>query len=115
MVDWKHGGHRLNCGSYTTLSLGEFSLSTGLNILTYDTLPSTAESSSGALGFHERQFLRALVQTDYDEDRYAICEQQVAVLANDPNGGPLITLFDYTYTPVQITIHSVTDSSIADH
>ncbi|KAJ7908910.1 hypothetical protein B0H13DRAFT_2331012 [Mycena leptocephala] len=94
IVDWKNGGHRKNCGSYTMLSL--------------------AESASCALGFHERQFMRALVQNSYDEVIFSISQQQVKLIANNPGGSDPITLFNYTYNPVRKSVHSVADSPIVE-
>ncbi|KAJ6592536.1 hypothetical protein B0H19DRAFT_1055246 [Mycena capillaripes] len=75
----------------------------------------TAESGSSPLGFHERHFMRALVQSDYNENTYSIYEQQAEVMANQPaSEGLLVTLFDYTSTPVQISVHHVVDSLVAD-
>ncbi|KAF7324271.1 MYND-type domain-containing protein [Mycena sanguinolenta] len=93
IVDWQRGGHRKRCGSNTMLSL--------------------AESQNCTLGFRERQFMRALVQDDYRQDVDFIYQQQVELLAADPDA-LLLTLFDYTYVPVQITVHSVADSPITD-
>ncbi|KAJ6501166.1 hypothetical protein C8R47DRAFT_1109067, partial [Mycena vitilis] len=61
VFDWKQGGHCENCAS---------------------------SESSGLLGVHERQFLRALVQREYQDNIRSACEM-VAAMAGDhtENGG----------------------------
>ncbi|KAJ7232474.1 hypothetical protein B0H12DRAFT_1239621 [Mycena haematopus] len=77
IADWKHGGHRDHCGSPTVLSLGE--------------------TSSCPLGYHERSFLRALVQEGYTDAISTICQMQVLCMAEQPGG--VFTFFDYVHDP----------------
>ncbi|KAF7364270.1 MYND-type domain-containing protein [Mycena sanguinolenta] len=93
MADWRRGDHRNHCGSSMMLSL--------------------AESRHCTLGFRERQFMRALIQDDYLGESVSIYEQQLELMAADPDA-LLFTLFDYTYTPVQISVHPITNSPITD-
>ncbi|KAF8171161.1 hypothetical protein K438DRAFT_1982156 [Mycena galopus ATCC 62051] len=93
ITDWKHGGHRDHCGSPALLTLGETSLC--------------------PLGFRERNFLRAVVQADYADGIHSICEAQVMVMANHP-ADRFFTFFDYTDNQVQISVHSVVNSHIAN-
>jgi hypothetical protein len=59
--------------------------------------------------------MRTLVQNTYDEAINSICEEQILVIATDFGVEDLIiTMFDYTYTPVQITVESTADSSLAE-
>ncbi|KAJ6496199.1 hypothetical protein C8R45DRAFT_1132081 [Mycena sanguinolenta] len=93
MADWRRGGHRNRCDSNMMLSL--------------------AESRNCTLGFHERKFMRALVQDDYLGKIDSIHEQQLELMAADPDA-LVLTLFDYTYTTVQISVHSIADSPVTD-
>ncbi|KAJ7628130.1 hypothetical protein DFH06DRAFT_723085 [Mycena polygramma] len=95
-VDWKRGGHREHCASYTTLTL--------------------AESKSCPLDFKERHFMRALAQSYYQDGVYELHEQQVVIMAKDaPHGGVVITLLDFTHNPVQISIQPFPDSPLANY
>ncbi|KAF8187272.1 hypothetical protein K438DRAFT_1834900 [Mycena galopus ATCC 62051] len=89
IADWQHGGHRGHCGSPALLSLGEI--------------------SSCPLGFRERNFLRAVIQRDYEDGMHSICEGQVIFMATHP-AARFFTLFDYTHNPVQISVQSVANS-----
>ncbi|KAJ7673200.1 hypothetical protein DFH06DRAFT_57820 [Mycena polygramma] len=83
VFDWKQGGHRENCALYRTVSLSEL---------------------SGLLGVRERQFLRALVQRDYQDNIRSVCEKQVAAIAGDHTGnGVIITVFDYGVEDVEVS------------
>ncbi|KAF7364183.1 MYND-type domain-containing protein [Mycena sanguinolenta] len=93
MADWRRGSHRNNCGSNMMLSLGD--------------------SRNCTLGFHERQFMRALVQDDYIGEINSIYKQHLELMAADPDA-LILTLFDYTYTTVQISVHSIADSPFTD-
>ncbi|KAF7364235.1 Ankyrin repeat-containing protein [Mycena sanguinolenta] len=93
MVDWRRGGHRNHCGSYTVLSLSKFWIYSGMT-------------------FRERQYLRKLLHDDYMENIYSICERHLALMASNPDV-LLLTLFDYTVTPVEISVQPVADSLLA--
>ncbi|KAF7364254.1 hypothetical protein MSAN_01085200 [Mycena sanguinolenta] len=93
MTDWRRGGHRNYCGSNMMLSL--------------------AKSRTCMFGFHERYFMRLLVQDDFLKEIHSIYKQQLELMAADPDALPL-TLFDYTYIPVRISVHSMTNSPITD-
>ncbi|KAF8187365.1 hypothetical protein K438DRAFT_1015539 [Mycena galopus ATCC 62051] len=93
IADWQHGGHRGHCGSPALLSLGEI--------------------SSCPLGFRERNFLRAVIQRDYEDGMHSICEGQVIFMATHP-AARFFTLFDYTHNPVQISVQSVANSLTSD-
>jgi hypothetical protein len=73
----------------------------------------TGETSSCPLGFRERNFLRAVVQTDYADEIHSICEAQVIFMANHP-ADRFFTFFDYTDHPVQISVQSVMNSHTSD-
>ncbi|KAJ7628165.1 hypothetical protein DFH06DRAFT_1480594 [Mycena polygramma] len=93
-VDWKRGGHREHCASYTTLTL--------------------AESKLCPLDFHERHFLRALAESFYDENVCEINAQQAKSMAHDAShSGIVITLFDFIQNPMQITLGPLPESSVA--
>ncbi|KAJ6456726.1 hypothetical protein C8R45DRAFT_1222051 [Mycena sanguinolenta] len=92
-VDWRRGGHRKHCSSNTMLSL--------------------TESRNCTLGFRERQFIWAVVQNDYLLEVDYIYQQQSELLVADPDVLPL-TLFDYTYLPVKISVHPIAESPITD-
>ncbi|KAJ6452690.1 hypothetical protein C8R47DRAFT_1168963 [Mycena vitilis] len=88
VVDWKKGGHRKNCRLYNIMSL--------------------AKSPACPLSFHERKFMRSLVQRDYHENIRTVCKMHVAAIAGDPDGSAVIvTGFDYTLNEVQISATSV--------
>ncbi|KAF7364383.1 hypothetical protein MSAN_01099000 [Mycena sanguinolenta] len=93
MVDWGRGGHRNQCNSSTMLAL--------------------ADTRNCTLGFRERQFMRALLQYAYRQEVDSIYRQQAEVLVADPDA-VLLTLFDYTWSPVQITVHSIANSPITE-
>ncbi|KAJ7438366.1 hypothetical protein B0H11DRAFT_2254649 [Mycena galericulata] len=94
VADWKQGGHRTACRQYRSLSLNE---------------PETN------LFTREREFLRALIQRDYQSSITSICADQIAFMAAHPasEDDVFITLFDYFANPVKIEIHSATDSPLA--
>ncbi|KAJ7448794.1 hypothetical protein FB451DRAFT_1411220 [Mycena latifolia] len=92
-ADWKAGRHRKAC-------------------LTEQLLTLTESAVAGSL-FHEREFLRWLIQHDYEEDRVFICAEQVKCMATNPGDGPLVTLFDYTVNPTKISVQSVATSPVA--
>ncbi|KAJ6467145.1 hypothetical protein C8R47DRAFT_1152788 [Mycena vitilis] len=80
VFDWKQGGHRENCALYRAGPLSELS------------------------GLRERQFLRALVQRDYQDNIRSVCEKQVAAIAGDHTGnGVIITVFDYGVEEVEVS------------
>ncbi|KAJ7482561.1 hypothetical protein FB451DRAFT_1555624 [Mycena latifolia] len=93
MADWKRGGHRNHCGSRSTLSL--------------------ADTSSCLLDFHERKFIRALVQEEYETQITKLCKAQVTFMNRGNHGHRFFTLFDYTCEPVQISIDCVVASPMA--
>ncbi|KAJ7440217.1 hypothetical protein B0H11DRAFT_2353802 [Mycena galericulata] len=94
VADWKQGGHRTACRQYRSLSLNE---------------PETN------LFTCEREFLRVLIQRDYQSFITSICADQIAFMAAHPacEDDVLITFFDYFANPVKIEIHSATDSPLA--
>ncbi|KAJ7752561.1 hypothetical protein B0H16DRAFT_1723498 [Mycena metata] len=91
IADWRRGGHRNHCSSLTTLIL--------------------AETNSCALGFRERQFMRAVVRDDFTENMLPIYRHQVKFIASNP-GVRFYMLFDYTCDPVEIFVESVMHSPI---
>ncbi|KAJ6518588.1 hypothetical protein DFH09DRAFT_228634 [Mycena vulgaris] len=91
--DWQRGGHRAVCSEYGTLSL-------------------TSQVKS-TLSARSRTFLRAILHTDYTENRPFICEQQVAFMAARPNV-PFFTLFDYTAgAAVKIDVHAIAEFPVS--
>ncbi|KAJ6456650.1 hypothetical protein C8R45DRAFT_943461 [Mycena sanguinolenta] len=66
------------------------------------------DSRSCTLGFRERQFMRQLVQNDYLEGREFICQQQLEIMSSNPEA-LVVTHFDYTIPPVQLSVRSLTD------
>ncbi|KAJ7624300.1 hypothetical protein DFH06DRAFT_1446002 [Mycena polygramma] len=97
-ADWKRGGHRENCSPHMMLTL--------------------ADSRSCPLGFHERHFMRALVDSHYAQAAYGIDEQQVMIMAEEPvdSGGVglTLTLSDCTRNVVQVSVESLAQSPTAD-
>ncbi|KAJ6466107.1 hypothetical protein C8R47DRAFT_1234986 [Mycena vitilis] len=94
-IDWRRGGHREHCASYTTLTL--------------------AESKSCPLDFHERHFLRALAESLYDENVCEINARQAQKMAHAAShSGIVITLFDFVQNPMQIALEPLPESSVAN-
>ncbi|KAJ6462424.1 hypothetical protein C8R45DRAFT_1080562 [Mycena sanguinolenta] len=93
IADWRRGGHRNHCGLNMMLPL--------------------ADSRNCTLKFYERQFMRALIHDDYLGEIGSIYEQHLELMAADPDA-LVLTLFDYTYTPVDISVHPITDSPVTD-
>ncbi|KAJ7182249.1 hypothetical protein C8R43DRAFT_966604 [Mycena crocata] len=91
-IDWKQGGHRRLCGSKTGLILTEGVV-------------------EGPL-VRERHFMRALVDHDYHAEVAEIYKKHVQVMADDPDGGPVLTFFNYTVTPYTISVHSLRDWAV---
>ncbi|KAJ7352241.1 hypothetical protein DFH08DRAFT_858321 [Mycena albidolilacea] len=90
LADWTCGGHRNHCGARTTLLL--------------------ADSPLCSLGFRERQFMRALAQEAYEAELQFISEEQVMPMVSHYQ---VFTLFDFTCTPVEVTVLSVDESPLA--
>lgn len=59
--------------------------------------------------------MRALAKCYYDTRAHQLHEQQVAIMAKDAHhSGTVITLFDFTCTPAQISIQPFPGSPLAD-
>ncbi|KAK7063374.1 hypothetical protein R3P38DRAFT_2818370 [Favolaschia claudopus] len=91
-ADWQEGGHQNMCTPSSTISL--------------------TESSSCELGFRERQFLRALMHEEYQQSLLSICDLQVVRLSDSDDSEEFFTLFDFTHTPVQISLESIGEDSV---
>ncbi|KAJ7613028.1 hypothetical protein FB45DRAFT_1065153 [Roridomyces roridus] len=91
-TDWK-AGHRNSCHSHKGLLL--------------------AEDDDSNLFHRERSFMRTLIHRKYLEERRAICNQQVRVLATHPTDSQtppiLFTLFDFCKSPPVVKVHVVGD------
>ncbi|KAJ6471901.1 hypothetical protein C8R45DRAFT_1104125 [Mycena sanguinolenta] len=93
VMDWRYGGHRNHCNPSKLLSL--------------------ADSCACGLDFHERQFMRAVIQEDYDTAVYSICRERMHRMASDRRL-LLLTVFNYESTPVQISVRSMPDLGVSD-
>lgn len=69
-----------------------------------------ADSPLCSLGFRERQFMRALAQEAYEAELQFISEEQVMPMISHYQ---VFTLFDFTCTPVEVTVLSVDESPLA--
>ncbi|KAK7057879.1 hypothetical protein R3P38DRAFT_3546874 [Favolaschia claudopus] len=88
--DWQAGGHRAACRSYKSMTLNE---------------------DRSHLTVRDRDYLRALMHRDYTSNTETIYADQVKLMAAKPTSQAL-TVFDYSLVPMQITVHSATDSPL---
>ncbi|KAJ7508190.1 hypothetical protein B0H11DRAFT_2308406 [Mycena galericulata] len=78
-------------------------------------LPVAYESETKLL-HREREFLRALIQHDYQTHLQSICAAQIdcmAHMAANLGCDVVVTLFDYSTLPLKIEVHSGIDSALA--
>jgi hypothetical protein len=61
----------------------------------------------------QRLFLRALLHYDYTQNWSSIFVKQVNFMVENPTCSLFMTVFDYSKLPLQIEIHSATDSTMA--
>ncbi|KAJ6454149.1 hypothetical protein C8R45DRAFT_1082833 [Mycena sanguinolenta] len=85
IIDWRQGGHRNHCSSYRVLC------------------PDS----------REREFLRRAIGQDYTKEMYLVLEQHVSLTVIDSDG-LFFTFFDYTLTPVEISVHPAITDFLSD-
>ncbi|KAJ7802334.1 hypothetical protein B0H14DRAFT_3488561 [Mycena olivaceomarginata] len=92
-ADWRQGGHRGVCHPFGHLSL--------------------TECMQPKIYTRQRLFLRALLHYDYTQNWSSIFVKQVNFMVENPTCSLFMTVFDYSKLPLQIEIHSATDSTMA--
>ncbi|KAJ7898082.1 hypothetical protein B0H13DRAFT_2521086 [Mycena leptocephala] len=92
-ADWRQGGHRGVCRPFGLLSL--------------------TECMQPKIYTRQRLFLRALLHYDYTQNWSSIFVKQVNFMVENPTCSLFMTVFDYSKLPLQIEIHSATDSTMA--
>ncbi|KAJ7128771.1 hypothetical protein C8R43DRAFT_1027119 [Mycena crocata] len=86
--DWRTGGHRNVCAEYGNLTL----------------------SARNNPSVRERDFLRAYLDAEYTDSKGSIYAQHTLCLQRFPNS-TLVTVFDYTNGPVDISVHPLESES----